>query len=199
MAAVASVGAAVSGWAALESIEETKNSQLLNRRIDACFEVDRRATAQLTPVLASIRALAGEQASVALRDGDVWEWHSAGSWYGEVEPAPCEPGEAAAACTARRARARELFNELAGISNSADAVRARIEFNASRTFNVIGPPALADAEADLVRALGALGTLEANGRSPLLDERIEIANEAIEAHSRFQAACLETLGEYRTR
>lgn len=191
MTAVATVAAAISAWTALQSIEEAKSAQLLNRRIDACYEIDRRATAGISAVLSAIRETATRDADDLL-SGEAW-----GSYvYYDIDieqDFQCEPDETAEACGARRQEAQRLSRELFAVSRRVSLIRSELEFEASQTFNLIGPPELARAERDLLSRLGAL----AHEEWEELPERVRRVDAAVEAHGAFQAECRRSVGDYR--
>lgn len=202
MTAIATVAAAVSGWAAMQSIAEAKNAQLLGRRVEACFEIDRRAAGQLAPILAAVRETATTNAEAAISGelADVYGYNSGSDYYfsymDHVAEIPCASGEEESVCSARRARVVAYYENMLGLSQRVEAIRAATEFETSRTFALIGPPALAEAEVDLLRRLRDV----APGRLvPLSEEHLAAVQLAVTSHGEFRATCQRTFSEYQAR
>jgi hypothetical protein len=195
MTAIAAVAAAVSAWVAWQAVQDAKSGQLLTRRVEACLEVDRRATAQLVPVLSELRETARTQTYAAFRGEYDWGWGDfySGAYFPELQ---CQEGETEAACDARRRTAAQLYAQLMQVAAAAAASRNALEANAASTFSLIGPPELAEAERHLI---GKLRTLGANHAPPLDQDRLELVRATLAAQTSLQRACRAAIGEYARR
>jgi|CXWL01.1.fsa_nt_gi hypothetical protein len=197
LTAIASIAAAISAYSSLQALQQVQETQLLDQRVAACFDLDRRAAAQIVASRDSMREHI-QQALVA-PDGrryyDTYGYTT--DWFSDGPSYTCAGTDAEkAACEARRQAWVESAPRLQAELVRLQQENALTQFNAQRVFPLLGSPALADAELQLNLSLNALAAAGSDYERLTADDNALVRN-AMDAQSRFVNACETAVGAYR--
>lgn len=185
---IATMAAAYSAWASWQSMRQSQETQLLQRSVEACFEIDRHAAAQLQEVS---DLLEQHQRSI---DWPAARYSSGGYtvYMSSYRPACSGTESEIDLCETARARLQQRRE----VARQQMVNIGAAGFEAARTFSVIGPDELAEAEANL--SLQILRVSSASYDQLTADDGAML-NATMDAQTRFRELCRSSLGEYRRR
>ncbi|MBT9447384.1 MAG: hypothetical protein IV086_16915 [Hyphomonadaceae bacterium] len=193
LTAIASIAAAISAYSSLQALKQVQETQLLDQRVAACFDLDRRAAAQIVASRDSMR----EYIQGVLSDRPTGYRYYGYTPYSDGPSFSCAGTVAEqAACEERRQAWRESIPRLQAELARLQQENALTQFNAQRVFPLLGSPALADAELQLNLSLNALAAAGSDYERLAANNNALVRN-AMDAQSRFVNACEAAVGAYR--
>lgn len=197
LAALATAIAALAGvWLSWRELSQFQAAQLLNRRVEACLALTDLASEQIIHALDSRRPstdLEYQRLLVRMEDsheqtrrelqGLLHLRHEADLLYSGAELPDHLPGVSEAERRAIDARRTAIEQ-----NREIDQLIDRLRVDGARTFDLLGPTELAEAEERLTISLSELRRLNSARQN---------VNAAIEAHEQFRHLCRTAVIEFR--
>lgn len=197
---VATAASAYSAWLSYRGLEEARHSQLLNRRLDACFEVRKRAADQIDAALGVFEEKIEYSPVPENENGRGATSYSYPAFDYQYDALTCRGSASEVlACEKENKRRRSAAIEKASVDAHLQSEKAKVEgaalrFEAARAFDLLASKDLFAAEDRLSAALGVLSNTGSKPLKSLSDPRIAAAKEALHE---FSTACAEATGPYR--